>query len=418
MSAAKLGIAVSNDFSESNKLASNLQRHLGIGAVDNFHESDIRGFAQVLYLGTGVVSNLNEGNFFAYNTQRWLGIANSSRKSDVDSYAYNVQRYLGYGNVLNLPDADVQVKGTEVVLGIGCVNLFADSDYTAWGGKAPRWMGRAYSPLQPERDIFTRPPGGSNLGSGILVLHSDTDVITLPRDSAPLGIANHLVRSDVDLLGLNNGPDEVMLGGATIEIPGDNDLIAIGPGRDAKFGPFLRFKCDNDSINILTPVIIPDNWLFSNLSSFRKILKPKNNRRAASTLDLLNNANVRNDPNHPALETPRLLTHLIFDPITKPAVSTYYLTYILDIAVAPTPQKDPLDFQIPEEYRTDSTFEYYSTDPSNTWTIHHQLGYIPRVVVFVNDVVYSDPRMVITQFSENTTIIQFPGKVSGIARLS
>lgn len=423
MSAAKLGIAISNDFSESNKLASNVQKYLGIGNVVNFNDSDIRGFAQVLYLGIGVVSTPPEVSFLAYNTQRWMGIANNATSSDIDTSAYNVQRYLGPSNVLAIPDRDIQVKGTETALGIGCVSTFSDNDYTAWSGKYPRWMGRSYVPQEMERDIFTMPPGDTNIGAGILVLRSDPDIISLPRDSAPLGIANHLSYNESDLFGLsNNITDEGAIlnsfGGANIELPGDPDLLAIGPGRSGKYGPFLRFKCDSDSINILTPVIIPSNWLFSNLSSFRKILQPKNNRRAATTLDLLNNANTRNDPNHPSLETPRLLTHLIFDPITKPAISTYYLTYILDIAVAPTPQKDPLDFQIPEEYRTDSTFEYYSTEPSNTWTIHHQLGYIPRVVVFVNDVVYSKPDMLITQFSENTTIIQFAGKVSGVARLS
>lgn len=423
MSAAKLGIAISNDFSESNKLATNKQKHLGGGNVVDFNDSDIRGFAQVLYLGIGVVSTPPEVSFLAYNTQRWLGIANSTTNSDVDTQAYNVQRYLGASNVLALSDRDIPVKGIETILGIGCVSTFSDNDYTAWSGKYPRWMGRAHAPKTTERDIFTMPPGDVNLGASVLILPVEPDVISLSRDSASLGIANYLAFNEYDLFGLsNNITDEGAIlnsfGGANIEPPNDPDLLAIGPGRDGKYGPFLRFKCDSDSINILTPVVIPSNWLFSNLSSFRRILAPKNNRRAATTLDLLNNANTRNDPNHPALETPRLLTHLIFDPITKPAISTYYLTYILDIAVAPTPQKDPLDFQIPEEYRTDSTFEYYSTEPSNTWTIHHQLGYTPRVVVFVNDVVYSDPLMIITQFSENTTIIKFPVKVSGVARLS
>jgi hypothetical protein len=102
-----------------------------------------------------------------------------------------------------------------------------------------------------------------------------------------------------------------------------------------------------------------------------------------SLASVLENGTYRNNPMNPVLEKPRLLTHLIFDPIDKPRLSTFYINYKLTIEVAPTPKKDNnLDFVLPNDYRLVNTYEYNAVLPSTTWVIYHQLGYTPKVEVF------------------------------------
>lgn len=91
----------------------------------------------------------------------------------------------------------------------------------------------------------------------------------------------------------------------------------------------------------------------------------------------------KNNPNNPQFEEPRLLTHLIFDPLDKPRLSVWKINYKLAISVEPTPKKDNnLDFVLPNDYRLPNTFEYNAVLPSDTWVIYHQLGYTPKIEVF------------------------------------
>ena len=104
--------------------------------------------------------------------------------------------------------------------------------------------------------------------------------------------------------------------------------------------------------------------------------------------DVITAGTFKNNPMNPELEQPRLLTHLIFDPIDKLRLSTYYIKYTLTIEVEPTPKKDNnLDFILPHDYRLVNTYEYNAVLPSKTWVIYHQLGYTPRVDVFTDNVI-------------------------------
>lgn len=69
-----------------------------------------------------------------------------------------------------------------------------------------------------------------------------------------------------------------------------------------------------------------EDWLFGNMMLFAGI-----NESIPGT-----NAGVQNNPDQPSLESARMLTHLIFDPIRKPMDRTYIIEYILDIVVART----------------------------------------------------------------------------------
>jgi hypothetical protein len=102
-----------------------------------------------------------------------------------------------------------------------------------------------------------------------------------------------------------------------------------------------------------------------------------------SLASVAENGTFKNNPMTPDLEKPRLLTHLIFEPIDKPRLSTYYIKYKLTIEVEPTPKKDNnLEFVLPNDYRMVNTYEYNAVLPSRTWVVFHQLGYTPRVDVF------------------------------------
>ena len=131
----------------------------------------------------------------------------------------------------------------------------------------------------------------------------------------------------------------------------------------------------------------------------------------------------KNNPLYPEYEAPRLLTHLIFEPIDKPALSNYYITYTLTIEVEPTIKRDHDDFTIPNEYRLDNIFEYNATSKSNTWSIFHQLGYVPKVQVFVDNKVlrekidYTWTTGTSLNAAENQIIIKFKTPQKGTARL-
>lgn len=83
-------------------------------------------------------------------------------------------------------------------------------------------------------------------------------------------------------------------------------------------GPF-------SSVNIKTEYSNAD-WLFGNMMLFAGV----NDSIPGASVGVQNNAG------QPSLESARMLTHLIFDPIRKPMNRTYIIEYILNIVVART----------------------------------------------------------------------------------
>lgn len=144
----------------------------------------------------------------------------------------------------------------------------------------------------------------------------------------------------------------------------------------------IRIHSKYSSINVVTAVSNFINTLPAYVSLGVATQTPNE-----SYDNLLAQAVDKNNPNNPELEAPRLLTHLIFDPIDKPQHSIYYITYTLTVVVEPTPAKNSHDFVLPDDYRLTNTFEYNSVIPSTTWNIYHQLGYTPKILVFVDTVV-------------------------------
>lgn len=129
----------------------------------------------------------------------------------------------------------------------------------------------------------------------------------------------------------------------------------------------------------------------------------------------------KNDPLNPENEIPRLLTHLTFEPIDKPAMSNYYLIYTLEIDVDPTPEHTN-DFVIPNDYRLGGTYEYNTVYPLKEWNIFHQLGYIPKVKVFVDNKLYNNYAIsygnVNTEnAASNQLTIVFDQPIKGTARM-
>lgn len=142
----------------------------------------------------------------------------------------------------------------------------------------------------------------------------------------------------------------------------------------------LRIHSRYSSIKIVTDPSNFTNTLPSFLS-FSDAVETQND----SYDSLLALAIDKNNPNRPELEAPRLLTHLIFDPIDKPQHSIYYITYVLEIAVERSPVKNTNDYVLPNDYRLVNTFEYNSVTLSDTWNVFHQLGYLPKVYVFTDN---------------------------------
>lgn len=64
-------------------------------------------------------------------------------------------------------------------------------------------------------------------------------------------------------------------------------------------------------------------WLFKNISTYKKIDTAVNGK----------DSGLQNNPNNPDAEYARMITHLIFNPITKPYDRIYTVDYILNINV-------------------------------------------------------------------------------------
>jgi hypothetical protein len=359
---------------------------IGNAVVDNNDHIDITAYSKPQYIGSGVHTTIQLPDLTAHNREQYLGIANAQTYQTIDAHTKPLTEFLGGGCVDNKPCGDFQAVTNTVHLGGGILSNMSTYDLVA--SNAHIFLGTSVT-LGTHDDVFGLPVYIPVYLGESVVVGTKSDIIG-PLSPVFLGIANNPHYSERDIA--DNG---------------------------GSYGPYLRFTCATDTIELVMPPVAdrPDNWLFSNLTSYSKMLKPHANRRKGTNSGTKVLGLDKNNPNFPEMEAPRLLTHLIFDPITKPALSTYYLTYTLDVGVEQTPDKNPIvDFKLPDEQRYDSSYEYYSTLPSNTWTIHHQLGYIPTVVVFIDDVVYTEAK--VSHYSENTTIIQFTTSKMGVARLS
>ena len=92
---------------------------------------------------------------------------------------------------------------------------------------------------------------------------------------------------------------------------------------------YMSFTSKTTGVNSEVLIKIENNnpdWLFGNILLFAGTNEP-----IAGV-----NVGVQNNPNEPAAEASRMLTHLIFEPIRKPMNRTYIVKYILDIVVAQT----------------------------------------------------------------------------------
>lgn len=104
------------------------------------------------------------------------------------------------------------------------------------------------------------------------------------------------------------------------------DDIATQDGGIETYG-FLRFE--SYSSGSISKISLTDTTMFAALTGFLSLESPINGT----------NAGVRNDPLTPENERERLLTHLVFSPVTKTADRVLSITYTLNIVVARTIKK-------------------------------------------------------------------------------
>lgn len=119
---------------------------------------------------------------------------------------------------------------------------------------------------------------------------------------------------------LNASGSDLDNAGAFVEITDDTP---IQDGGSETFG-FLRFSSKTSGST--SSIVLSDGDLFSSISGFQSINPPVNGRQAG----------VRNDPVNPTNERERMITHLIFSPVTKSADRLLTITYTLSILVART----------------------------------------------------------------------------------
>lgn len=104
------------------------------------------------------------------------------------------------------------------------------------------------------------------------------------------------------------------------------DDVATQDGGSETYG-FLQFESYTSGTT--SSIKLTDVDLFSSLTGFVDIEAPVSG----------SNAGVRNDPITPDNERERLLTHLVFSPVTKTADRVLSITYTLNIVVARTVKK-------------------------------------------------------------------------------
>jgi hypothetical protein len=361
--------------------------YLGVGLADNFIESDIYGYVkQNTYLGVGIQSNYHpfEKEVFAYISPKHLGIGieNRSTSYEKEIFSYTGPKHLGIaieGQYTHYEKEIFSYLGPKH-LGIAINNDTSEKEILSY--LSPRHLGIAIKDNKSEKEVLSY-LGPKHLGIAIKDNTSEKEILSYLGPKY-LGIAISNKHPEKDLIGSSN-----------------------------ELGPFLRFVCDSNTIEIQSSNDAKD--LFNNLKSYSRTLSPKNVKNPGNWI-LEARATDKNNPNYPDKEKPRLLTHLIFDPITKPKTGVYYITYTLDIEVSRTPEKDPTNFYLPDEYRLPNTYEFHSTFASNVWYINHQLGFIPTSInVFVDNKIYTN--YVYSHLDNNTTILSFDAEVSGVAQL-
>jgi hypothetical protein len=336
----------------------------------------------ISHLGIGVVElPINQNNTSSV-APPYLGIGIIDEPNNTVILARIAANHLGIG-IVDLPSIDTNISSiTPPYLGIGIVDLPSSNNNYALLAAAYLGIGVVELPTITNNIASLKPP---YLGIGIV---------------DPLSPVNNVAALANRLLGIG-----------IVDKPLINDLYC-GTTSTQNLAKKLRFVCEQNKIDIQIPTAstIPDNWLFKNLNAYKILEKPKNIKNMDNWL--ADDARTdKNNPNKPHKEASRLLTHLIFDPMDKPAVSTWYLKYTLEIEVERTDKKDITHIAIPT---TTNVFEYNATISSNIWTIHHQLGFIPRVEVFINNVIYTPTS--VTHIDVNTTIIKFDTAKMGMAR--
>lgn len=101
-----------------------------------------------------------------------------------------------------------------------------------------------------------------------------------------------------------------------------------GSSNNAYFG-YLKVTSRSNGLEStvrIVPASVDAKWLFNNVALFVGLNDPVDG----------SNAGVQNMVDSPERELSRMLTHLIFDPITKPADRVYIIKYIININVPPT----------------------------------------------------------------------------------
>ena len=418
-----LGVGVIDDFYDSDILVIDTVKPLGVGIIDNYFDDDLvstfksahvdNGITPIdpIELGVGVVDNFNERDIYGYNTQNTylgIGVPSNYYPYEKEVFAYTRPKHLGIAvkNSYVSYEKDIFAYTSPKHLGIGVENRYTNYEKEIFAYTSPKHLGigiensyKAY-----EKEIFSY-LGPKHLGIGIKNDTTEKEILSyLGPKHLGIGIKNDT--SEKEILSFL-GPKH--LGIAISNERPEKDLIGSGD----ELGPFLRFVCDNNTIEIQSSNDKKD--LFNNLKSYSRMLSPKNVKNPGNWV-LEARATDKNNPNDPDKEKPRLLTHLIFDPITKPKTGVYYITYTLDIEVSRTPEKDPTNFYLPDEYRLPNTYEFHSTFKSKVWYITHQLGFIPTSInVFVNNKIYTN--YVYSHLDKNTTILSFDTEVSGVAQL-
>jgi hypothetical protein len=310
--------------------------------------------------------------------------------------------YLGIG-IIDLP---INQNNTSVVaaphLGIGIVENPITSIRPARLSANKLGIGIVDAPIIDTNICEITPP---YLGIGIVNLPiTHNNIASLAPSYLGIGVIDRKITvNNVAII----GPRYLGIGIADKKLVYDNRC---GTETSKNNSKKLRFVCAQNTIDIQVPKVTPENWLFKNLSAFTMVEPPKNVKNMDNWLadDLRKD---KNNPNHPEKEASRLLTHLIFDPIDKPVISTWYLTYTLEIEVEQTDKREVAHIATPT---TSQVFEFNATNASTIWTIHHQLAFIPKVDVFINNVFYI-PKS-ITHLDVNTTVINFETAQIGMAR--